>query len=165
MRYALDNGAWGCFQREEPFNSKAFEEMLEWIGSGADWIVVPDIVQGGLQSLRFSEKWLSRVSDFGPCLLAVQDGMVPDDVRSLVSPSLGVFLGGSTEWKLRTMEKWGELAREKGAWFHVARVNTVRRIRLCQWSKADSFDGSSVSRFSCTLRRLDLARRQESLFP
>lgn len=164
LPYAIDNGAWGCYQREVPFDAIGFQTMLDQMGAGADWIVVPDIVAGGLDSLRFSMGWLGQVSRYGLPLLAVQDGMVPEDVRKLVGPDVGIFLGGTTEWKLRTMRSWGSLARERGARFHVARVNTVRRIRLCQDANADSFDGTSVSRFAVNLPRLDNERRQMHIF-
>jgi hypothetical protein len=164
LQYAIDNGAWGCFQRGEPFDSEAFEELLARFGAGADWIVVPDIVQGGLESLRFSLSWLSRVLSFGPVLIAVQDGMKTADVSDLLNDRVGLFLGGSTEWKLETMREWGALARRKKAHFHVARVNTAKRIRLCQDAGAHSFDGTSVTRFSCNLPRLDNERRQGHLF-
>tara|TARA_B100001250_G_scaffold218220_2_gene187262 strand:+ start:8443 stop:8877 length:435 start_codon:yes stop_codon:yes gene_type:complete len=139
--------------------------MLGWLGDDADWIVVPDIVQGGLDSLLFSLTWLSRVLSFGAALIAVQDGMETADVSDLLNDRVGIFLGGSTEWKLETMREWGELARKKKAHFHVARVNTAKRIRLCQDAGAHSFDGTSVTRFSCNLPRLDNERRQGHLFP
>ena len=162
--YALDNGAWGCHLRGEPFNVEAFETALHKMGRGADWITLPDIVAGGLPSLRFSLSWLDRVSAFAPPLLAVQDGIDPGDVRHLIGPEIGIFLGGTTDWKLQTMRAWGQLAQEQGAYFHVARVNSVKRINLCMDAGAHSFDGTSVTRFGKTLRNLDLGRRQGHLF-
>lgn len=164
LAYALDNGAWGCFQRGVPFDGEGFARLLEWLGEGADWIVVPDIVQGGLESLRFSLSWLSRVLSFAPALIAVQDGMEAGDVQGLLGENVGIFLGGSTDWKLKTMREWGAVARSRGAHFHVARVNTAKRIRLCQDAGAHSFDGTSVTRFACNLPRLDNERRQGHLF-
>ena len=113
LAYALDNGAWGCFQKGVDFDSESFLKMLGWLGDDADWIVVPDIVQGGLDSLLFSLTWLSRVLSFGAALIAVQDGMETADVSDLLNDRVGIFLGGSTEWKLETMREWGELARKK----------------------------------------------------
>ncbi len=164
MPYALDNGAWGCHLRGEPFNTQAFEAALRKMGRGADWITVPDIVAGGLSSLRFSLSWLDQVAAFGPPLLAVQDGIEPGDVQHLIGPKVGIFLGGTTDWKLQTMRAWGKLAQKQRAYFHVARVNSVKRINLCMDAGAHSFDGTSVTRFGKTLRRLDLGRRQQHLF-
>ena len=161
--YALDNGAWTAHQRDEPFDVAAFRQVVAKLGSGADWIVVPDIVGGGLESLGFSRKWLDELEGVAPLLLAVQDGMLPEHVRELVGPRLGIFLGGSTDWKLQTMRAWGNLARLEGAYFHVGRVNSAKRIWQCQDAGADSFDGTSATRYAVTLPLLDGARRQKSL--
>tara|TARA_R110000824_G_scaffold43107_1_gene126499 strand:+ start:366 stop:983 length:618 start_codon:yes stop_codon:yes gene_type:complete len=164
FQYALDNGAWSCHMRKVPFDQGAFEKALERLGDGADWIVLPDIVAGGLESLDFSLSWVDQVKPLAPILLPVQDGMGVDDVANLVGPDMGIFLGGTTDWKLSTMRVWGDLAARTGAYFHVARVNTARRIRLCQDAQASSFDGTSVTRFAKTLPLLDNERRQGHLF-
>lgn len=161
--YALDNGAWSAHQQGRPFDFAAFEKAVERLGAGADFVVVPDIVGGGLDSLRFSEQWLPRLDGVGSRrLLAVQDGMGPDDVAPMLGDELGIFVGGSTEWKLRTIPQWARCARERGAWCHVGRVNTARRISLCSGAGVDSFDGTSVTRFAKTIRMLDGARRQKA---
>ncbi len=166
--YALDNGAWTAFQRNEPFDSAAFEAAVAKLGDGADFIVLPDIVAGGMDSLTMSMRWWERLRTLPggaktPVVVPVQDGMQPHDLRCLVGPHLGIFVGGSTEWKLRTVEQWGRFAREKGAYLHVGRVNTVKRIALCAAAGADSIDGSGPSRFVTELARLDNARRQPDL--
>jgi hypothetical protein len=161
-RYALDNGAWGCYQRGAPFDSLAFIELVGRYGLGADWIVAPDIVAGGLASLELSVAWLERLP--GRRLIAVQDGMVPSDVEPYIRESVGIFLGGSTAWKISTMRDWGKLARATACYFHIARVNTGRRIRLCQDAGAHSFDGTSPSRFAVTTPKLTAHVRQGHLF-
>lgn len=87
-----------------------------------------------------------------------------EEVQPFLGPDVGLFLGGSTDWKLRTMRSWGRLAAKVGCHFHVARVNTGRRIRLCQDAAADSFDGTSVTKFAVTTPRLTSAVRQGHLF-
>jgi hypothetical protein len=164
FKFAIDNGAWTAHQQKQPFDSKLFRELLESHGARADWIAIPDIVAGGLASLEFSRSWLSELEDFPRLLLPVQDGMTPADVRSLIGPRIGIFVGGTTEWKEQSLAIWGELKRETGCWLHVGRVNSCRRIVLCQDAQADSFDGTSATRFSKTLRRLDNTRRQPSLW-
>lgn len=133
--------------------------------SGADWIVVPDIVMGGPASLAFSRGWLERLRrrrnlSGATFLIAVQNGMRPGDVRDMLGPGVGIFVGGDTRWKLATMPLWARLAHARGAICHVGRVNSVRRIRLCAAAGVDSFDGSGVSRFAAALPPLDRARRQ-----
>ena len=161
--YALDNGAWTAFQKGEPFDVPTFEKAVEWGAAAADWLILPDIVGGGIESLRFSMEWAPRLAGLCPLLLAVQDGMTPADVAPIVGAQIGIAVGGSTEWKEQSLPAWGALARETGAYLHVLRVNTCRRIDLCRDAGADSFDGSSVTRFACNLPRLDRARRQLSL--
>lgn len=161
--YALDNGAWTAFVKGEPFDADAFRRALDLLGAGADWAVLPDIVEGGLRSLEFSMSWRAQLGDPCPWLLAVQDGMEVADVRPLVGARLGIFVGGSTAWKVATAGTWGQLAHDAGCWLHVGRVNSARRIRVCAAAGADSFDGSSVSRYAETLPLLDAARRLPDL--
>lgn len=159
-RYALDNGAWTAYQRQEPFDAKAFEGVVEALARGADFVVTPDIVLGGIESLRFSVGWLQRLADV-PCmkLLAVQNGMQPSDLRPLLGREVGIFVGGDDRWKESSLPMWGDLAHEVGCYLHVGRVNTARRMRLCSDAGVDSFDGSSASRFATTLGPLDRSRR------
>lgn len=167
-RYALDNGAWSAYTQGRPFDELAFGRALEAVGENADWVVIPDRV-ASRESLEFSIKWLDRLQGYPrTLLLAVQDGMEIEDVRELINPSVGIFLGGTTEWKLKTMEAWGVLARRRNAYFHVGRVNSALRIAKCASAGAQSFDGTSVTRFSKTLPRLDgalnYANEQKDLF-
>lgn len=162
--YCADNGAWSDFNARRPFDEEAFEPFLEEFGPSADFVVLPDIVAGGRASLELSLRWMNRaraVCDL--VLIAVQDGMTPDDLRGFVGEHVGIFLGGSTEWKLSEMANWGRFCAESPCWFHVARVNTIRRFRMAAAAGADSIDGSSASRFSKTLPKLDAARRQDDL--
>ena len=162
--HGLDNGAWSAYQKDEPFNGPAFERALDVAGHTADWIVIPDIVAGGTQSLEFSLSWLERMRQFKLCLIAVQDGMELSDIRPHLSDRVGIFVGGTTDWKIDTVRDWGRLAKETGTYLHVGRVNSARRIRLCQWAGADSFDGTAATRFSSALPRLDNARRQTTIW-
>jgi len=163
FQYALDNGAWTAHQRGEQFDVPAFERAVAWGGSDADWLILPDVVAGGLSSLKMSMSWAKRLQGVCPMLLAVQDGISPSDVESIVGPEIGIAVGGSTEWKETTCRQWGQLAQKQSAYLHVLRVNTARRIAICKDAQADSFDGSSATRFSKTLPMLDCARRQVSL--
>lgn len=163
-RYCLDNGAWSAYIKQQPFNEPLFHQAYELRAAEADFVVLPDIVAGGLPSLEFSLAWQQRLGrPVGLQLLAVQDGMAVTDISPLIGPNLGIFLGGTSQWKERTMKHWGELAHKKKAYFHVGRVNTRRRIMLCAAYGADSFDGSSVSRFATTLPLLENARQQPDL--
>lgn len=162
--YALDNGAWSAFTQGRPFDFPAFERALRKMGGDADWTVLPDIVAGGPASLEMSLRWMRRVLDECPrALLAVQNGIRPEDVRPFLGARVGLFVGGDTAWKLATLPQWCSLAREVGCWAHVGRVNSRRRILACSAAGAHSFDGTSATRFSVNVRKLDLARRQIGL--
>ena len=162
--YALDNGAWGAHQRGQAIDLAQFRAALDKMGGGADWVVAPDIVCGGVASLALSLEWLPYcLTRCQRVLIAVQDGMTADDLRPHLSARVGLFVGGSTEWKLASMPGWGALAAEVGCWLHVGRVNSARRISLCAAHGVTSFDGTSATRFSKTLPRLDAARRQMAL--
>lgn len=161
FRYALDNGAWSAFQQGRPFDATRFLVALKTLGGAADWTVIPDIVAGGYTSLALSRDWLPQVLAWCPyALLAVQDGLTPDDVVPYLGERVGLFVGGSTVWKWQTVSLWGHVAREVGCWLHVGRVNTAQAIARCAMAGATSFDGTSVSRYACTLPPLDKARKQ-----
>lgn len=167
-RIVADNGAWADFQAGRPFDEDAFERFLDWLAAQsiiADWIVLPDIVAGGLRSLDLSIRYINRCLSLTPLvLIAVQDGMEDRHLAPLVGPSVGIFLGGSTEWKLATMLAWGRFCRQRGLYYHVARVNSIKRMSLAAASGADSVDGSSATRFSVTTAKLSYAARQLDLF-
>lgn len=165
LRHAIDNGAWGAFQKAQSFDGKAFSDLIERHGGSADFVIVPDIVAGGMESLEFSKSWLSHLSHIRHLLLPVQDGMDVAEVGKVLQSrmGLGIFLGGTTEYKLKNMYAWGMVAHSMCCWYHVGRVNTARRIRLAAEAGADSFDGTSATMYSCTLPLLESARNQPSL--
>ena len=162
--YVLDNGAWNAYTQSRPFDSVGFRKALSRAGEGAEWTVVPDIVAGGLKSLDMSLSWLDEVKAYGMCLLAVQDGIEPHHVEPYLGPDVGIAIGGSTEWKVSRARDWGILAKQTNCYLHVLRVNTKKRIKLCHYIGADSFDGSSVARFPCNLNFLNYWTNQPFLF-
>ena len=111
--WAIDNGAWTAYQSGTEWQPAPFLKLCDKLGEGAQWVVVPDIVEGGLTSLDLSLKWLPKLKGVARHrLLAVQDGMRPEHIRPHLSRSVGIFVGGSTEWKIKTLYQWGTLARE-----------------------------------------------------
>jgi len=164
FRYAIDNGAWSAYQKKEEWDQELFEKLLKKMGRDADWVALPDVVCGGISSLRRSIAWVPFVlGRTTRALIPVQDGMVDEDVQALLGPRIGIFVGGSTEWKLRSIPRWAALGIKRRCWVHVARVNTKKRINLCSSVFVDSFDGTSASRFASSLPRLEMARRQLGL--
>lgn len=161
---AGDNGAWTDHQKGLSFDEPRFARFVEWFGPRPRFLILPDIVMGGTASLALSLRWKDHLASHpSRLMIAVQNGMEPSDIAPHLSPKVGIAVGGDTEWKVGTMRRWSQLARDRGTTCHVLRVNTARRIRACAASGIDSFDGSSASRYAITLPPLDLARRQIDL--
>lgn len=153
-RFALDNGAWLYHQAGATCDYGLFASALASMGPRADFAVVPDIVAGGVDSLRVSEQWLPVVlAATTLALVPVQDGMSPDDIAGLVSDRVGIFVGGSHSWKWTTVDRWASFAHARACYIHVGRVNTIGRADHCADLGVHSADGSSVSRFSITASR------------
>jgi hypothetical protein len=145
----LDNGAFAAMQAGENFNVHSFVRIVRRVRSWheregyslPDFVVVPDIVGQGVESLAFSRVWLSECRDLNvPCYLAVQDDMLinPDTVAGFD----GVFVGGSLEWKLETGGAWVKLARALKMRCHVGRVGTAARVQWAADIGASSIDSS-----------------------
>lgn len=179
LGYALDNGAWSS-RDGRSWDAAAFELLLRDFGSDADWVVAPDVVAGGPESLRLTVEWLPRLLDStARVLVAVQNGMAERDVEHLLGSRVGIAVGGgcveharpqrfgacsACDWKEQsTLGIWGPLARKVGCYLHVLRVNSARRIKLCHEAGVDSFDGTSVTKFAVNIRKLDAARRLRPL--
>ena len=81
-----------------------------------------------------------------PAAIVLQDGATPESVPW--DELAAVFVGASTRWKLsRTAELLVRMARARGLWVHVGRVNTFARLARVEAMGADSFDGSQFSRW------------------
>ena len=165
LLFAIDNGAWKAYQQQTAFDDEAFSSLVERFGCGADFVVIPDIVAGGKESLDYSISWLPKLRAVKHLLLPIQDGMRAHDVGMVLRQNVkvGLFLGGSTEFKLREMYAWGMVAHAWRRHYHVGRVNSQRRIRLAAEAGADSFDGTSASMYALTVPELDGARKQLNL--
>lgn len=59
------------------------------------------------------------------------------------------------------MAAWGQFCAEREIHFHVARVNTTKRMSMAIAAGATSVDGSSASRFAVNLPKLDGASRPD----
>lgn len=151
LGWALDNGAWSAHTRGQPFDSERFQRAVIECGR-LDFVVCPDVVMDWAATVQARERWLGWLLDSTAhrVLLPVQDGATGEEVRGLLSERVGVFVGGSTAWKLSTMRRWADLAHDHGAYCHVGRVNWTGRVRLCRAAGVDSVDGSGPAQFSDT---------------
>lgn len=141
--YACDNDAYKSFLKKKPWNEPLFFQMLDHLRlqpTKPMWILVPDVVANRVATLENWEKYAPMVSKYGwPLAFAVQDGMLPSDVPLNADV---VFVGGSTEWKWRSVSMWCEHFQH----VHIGRVNSLHRLRHCQACGVKSVDGTGWMR-------------------
>lgn len=143
LPYALDNGAFGSWSNNRPWDRDAFITHIErysFLQLRPDWVVVPDVVAD-------RDLTLSRWAHWAPILandyhlklaIAVQDGMTAADVDQLNPKADVVFVGGSTEWKWSTYDKWAKDFPR----VHIGRVNTESQLERCSSAGVESCDGT-----------------------
>jgi hypothetical protein len=144
MPYALDNGAFGAWSNQKPWDEGKFMDLLERSRSHFRplWVVVPDVVADREATLELWGEWFPRVRQILPHIplaFAVQDGMTKADVPSNADV---VFVGGTTEWKWRNLREWTENFPR----VHVARVNSERLLWMADKAGAESCDGTGWMR-------------------
>jgi hypothetical protein len=143
--WAFDNGAFKDWNDGKPFNEAKYQGALDYVHLHAttrpDFVVVPDIVAGGLESLKLSEAWVPKCRALkAPVYLVVQDGMSFDDVCAVLDLYDGIFVGGSLDWKLKTGRAWTDFAHEHGRKCHIGRMGTEDRVRAALRWGVDSID-------------------------
>lgn len=145
LPFALDNGAFGCWKNGVPFDAPAWRQLLQWVRLHRReplWALVPDAVGDRLGTLRNWQIYSPEVAALGWHLaFAVQDGMTPADVPDSARV---IFVGGTTEWKWRTLELWAKSFPH----VHVGRVNSFHRLLKCEKLGIDSVDGTGWFRSS-----------------
>jgi hypothetical protein len=156
MPYALDNGA---YARGDNWDEAGWKRMLDWAklsGQPPRWIIVPDVVGNRDGTLDKWWKYAPVAERYGwPLAFAVQNGMTLKDVPSDASV---VFVGGTLDWKWKTLEMWCERFPR----VHVGRVNSYKRLWQCHDSGAESCDGTGWMRGDQVQYRGLLAYLEES---
>lgn len=150
--YALDNGAFSCWdQKTNTFNEAKWmftenhwRRLLFWSEAAPIkplWAIVPDVPGNALATL---ERWSRFAHELGsiPPALAVQDGMVPEDVAHLYPLPAVICVGGTTEWKWSTVEQWAHAFPR----VHVLRCNAPDRLPELEALGIESTDGTGWSR-------------------
>jgi hypothetical protein len=141
--FALDNGRFPCWSSGREWDEAAYIGLLDRVadcGHRPRWILVPDVVGDRDGTLREWDKWCSRLQSYRwPLAFAAQDGMTADDVPGEAEV---VFVGGSTEWKRRTLHEWCESFPR----VHVGRINTWKWLWECREAGVESCDGTGWMR-------------------
>ena len=169
--YAIDNGAYLDFLHNKNFDDCRFLSFCEKYIHGADWVVLPDVVCNRKQTIEKSKEYVSILKTMKKdvrLFFVWQDGMITKDIIPFLEQKIGIFVGGSTEGKIKNISWIAQLAKKYHCWVHVGRVNTLKRLNLIMYNQANSFDGSGITRFLPTLEllsnRIIQERRQLSLF-
>lgn len=146
-----DNGAYTDWKAGRTFDylqwSRDMRAIRMWVEAGEmtrpDFVVAPDLVAQGYQSLYFSLEHLEEAKAAGaPVYLAVQDGMSASLVATFIDRFDGIFVGGSLEWKLETAAAWVKFGRKHGVPVHIGRVGTIERVEWASEIGATSIDSS-----------------------
>lgn len=177
-RWVFDNGAFFCWKHGLPFDAHRFVSCLKKIddlepAQRPEWCVVPDLVAGGMDSLDVSIAWRNLLPDafadggWWRWYLAVQDGMTEDAVAEALEADIydGIFVGGSTSWKLQRAARWVEFAHDRRLPCHIGRVNGRRRLQWAINIQADSIDGTGWTRAPHWLPYIEDLPKPEPMLP
>ena len=165
--FVIDCGTFGPWRRQESYDPAPFLAVLKACrdeGRTPEWVVAPDLIGGGLDSLELSIGWLANLHGFR-VMLAVQDGMHCRQVERVLHRFHGIFVGGTLGWKIRTSREWVRLAHRHGKPCHIGRVGIPKRVRWAQRIGADSIDSCqplwSVENLDKWIRALGPAHQPE----
>lgn len=152
--YALDNGAFSCWNMESnTFDDNKWvqlepkwRQLIYWAASASQrplWAVVPDTPGNAADTFAKWHKYYQLVVDaeIAPAL-AVQDGMTVDDISTLSMRPHVICVGGSTEWKWSTVEMWAKAFPR----VHVLRCNSPEKLWYLHGLKVESCDGTGWNR-------------------
>jgi hypothetical protein len=160
--WMYDCGAYSDFTHGRAFNHLRFDRDITamWLHDlpRPDFIVAPDLVGGGLASLRHSLAHVTGpLAPFrgypAPIYLAVQDGMDAAHVEATAALWSGLFVGGTMGWKIATAPRWVALAHRLGMKCHIGRCGAVERVQWARRIGADSIDSCVPLWSSENLRR------------
>ena len=140
---AFDNDAYSVKEGEE-WNEEAWYSMLSKMEKDKvtpEFVLIPDVVGDKRRTLENFFVYREAVSRRGwPVAMAVQDGMVPQDVPCTVDV---IFVGGTTSWKWKSLPMWTQAFPR----VHCGRVNSLEKLKLCKELGVESVDGTHWFRF------------------
>jgi hypothetical protein len=141
--YILDNGAFSAWKNGQIWNETKFKVLVNKYPD-YDFVVAPDIVCGGMGSLRQSLNYVGEIPR--PLYLAVQDGMQGEIIRKYLAGFDGIFVGGSIPWKYQTARMWSDISHLHNLKCHVGRVGTYEGLIQMHFAGIDSVDTTTPSR-------------------
>lgn len=152
LPYALDNGAYSCWDKDSNVFDyekwKRFEQkwwrLIVWAQIAPikpRWAIVPDVPGNAYETLAKWSVFAPGIRDV-PLALAVQDGMEVEQVRELSPAPAVIAVGGSTEWKWASVEKWAASFPR----VHLLRCNAPARLYDLEAMGVESCDGTGWNR-------------------
>jgi hypothetical protein len=156
--YALDNGAFTCWDRERNLFDESKWRALEplwnrlilWAQCAAlkpMWAVVPDVPGDAAATFERWGRFAPQMGGF-PRALAVQDGMTVEQVKALSPAPDVIAVGGSTTkngkggWKWDTAVMWAAAFPR----CHMLRCNSPARLYELEALGYESCDGTGWNR-------------------
>lgn len=144
MPMAFDNDAYSAYQNKTEWDEGAWLNMLDKMEKDKvkpEWVLVPDVVGNRQRTLENFFVYREAISRRGwPVAVAVQDGMVPQDISSTVDV---IFVGGTTKWKWKSLSMWCQAFPR----VHCGRVNSLEKLQICRRLGVESVDGTYWFRF------------------
>jgi hypothetical protein len=152
--FALDNGAFSCWNpTDNSFDSDRWKQtepkwrhLLFWAQAAPirpRWAIVPDRPGHAEETFQKWSEFAGYVESSGiPLALAVQDGMMPVDVRALRPIPAVVCVGGTTQWKWETIEMWARAFPR----VHLLRCNSPTKLHYLEKLGIESCDGTGWNR-------------------
>ena len=150
LPYALDNGAFSCWDRKTNFFDQVeWEQMypkwqhLVYRAATASqrplWAIVPDTPGNAVETIEKYKAYVQQVIDAEiPPALAVQDGMTPDMVKSLYPSPVVIAIGGTDQFKWSTVELWKKEFKR----VHLLRCNMPEKLQYLEDLGIESCDGT-----------------------
>lgn len=149
LPWAVDNGAFSGF------DAVSFRKLLGRVAKRPRCLFVacPDKVGNAKETLREWYAWRSEIEN--PIVQQKAAYVLQDGQEDSEPPKADAyFIGGSTHWKLSSHARFlAEWCKRRGAWLHMGRVNSRRRMRIAYSWGCDSIDGTSTSMFGDTYIR------------
>lgn len=136
---AADNA---CYSNPAGFSEARFLiHLLRFPVDRTLFAVAPDVVGDHQATIDRALPMLPRIRDMGyKAAFCAQDGWneetTPWDEFDVL------FIGGSTEFKFRGGRLAASVARKRGKWVHMGRVNSMERLRAAASIGCDSADGT-----------------------
>jgi len=166
---ALDNGAFIAWKYNLPWLESRFWESIKLCWKHKiklDFIVLPDIVGGGIESYNLSRNWLNKLKPT-TLALAVQDGIKRSTIKlDMLKGIKYIFLGGTVEYKWDNLRYWSDYCKEEGLLLHIGRCGSEPKLQAAADAGAFSCDSTSwVQNDSWHILQKYLGYIQQSLFP